>query len=84
MEKTGDPPIHEGSNVIPFPERRRSGSGNSNLTVEEREVEILLCSLCGSGSFHLLSDDQGEIGCADCGFLIGAKWTTKGFVFCED
>ncbi len=80
MAKATNTPVHAGGNVIPFPEREnRSAAGGENLVVEEKEVDVLVCSLCGSNSFHLLADMTGEIGCAECGFLIGAHWDAKEF-----
>lgn len=80
MAKATNTTLHAGDNVIPFPERgKASHSGREGLVVEEREVDVLMCSLCGSNSFHLLADMTGEIGCAECGFLIGANWDAKGF-----
>lgn len=78
MEKQADPPIHDRSNVIPFRPRKPSHSEERKVGVREYEVDILLCSLCGSGDFHLLADLEGQIGCASCGFLIGATWIEGG------
>ena len=72
-----------GDNVIPF-RPRASHSKEKEVTVEEYEVDVLMCSLCGSNSFHLLADMIGQIGCASCGFLIGATWSEQGFVKHEE
>jgi len=72
MEKKRNPPIHERNNVIPFP--REKVIADRVVTVDYHEVDILLCSLCGSGSFFLLNDDIGKIGCSQCGYLIGTHY----------
>ena len=72
-----------GDNVIPF-RPRSSHSNGDELLIEEKEVDILLCSLCGSGSFMLLADQTGQIGCNECGFLIGATWSNQDFVKYEE
>tara|TARA_R100000664_G_C2757510_1_gene145792 strand:- start:2771 stop:2977 length:207 start_codon:yes stop_codon:yes gene_type:complete len=63
------------SNVIPF--RRET-----KPTVEEKQVRVLMCSLCGSNVFHLVTEEEkpkqeGGISCAECGFLIGSTWKNK-------
>jgi ribosomal protein L37E len=86
MAKKADAPIYDGSNVIPFVRREKkpSHSNEKEFTVEEYEVDVLMCSLCGSNSFHLLADMMGQIGCSSCGFLIGATWSEQGFVKHEE
>jgi hypothetical protein len=80
MAKKADAPIYDGSNVIPFVRREKkpSHSNEKEFTVEEYEVDVLMCSLCGSNSFHLLADMMS------CGFLIGATWSEQGFVKHEE
>jgi protein-arginine kinase activator protein McsA len=70
MEKQADPSLHGGDNVLPF-ERRKKQSSVSEVKYED--VEVLLCSLCGSSNFMLLSETT-QIGCSSCGYLIGAQW----------
>ena len=88
MEKSTDPLIHDRSNVVSLNEvrkqRRSSHSSEDQISVKEKTVDVLLCSLCGSQSFLLIADQAGEIGCAECGFLIGARWTTQGFIKVEE
>ncbi len=70
--------LHGGDNVIPFiPRDRLTHHRGESQIVTEHEVEILLCSLCGSKSFHLISGMDGQIGCGECGYLVGAKWTSN-------
>ena len=70
--------LHGGDNVIPFtPRDRLTPHRGESQIVTEHEVEILLCSLCGSQSFHLISGVEGQIGCGECGYLVGAKWTSN-------
>lgn len=88
MEKPPNTPIHGRSNVFSLAEaraqRNSSHSREDQFFVEEKTVDVLLCSLCGSKSFMLIADQAGEIGCAECGYLIGARWTTAGFIKVED
>ncbi len=80
MAQKASSPIHGGDNVIPFVRRKNQSDPiieEKNFIVTEHEVEILLCSLCGSGSFHLISGMEGQIGCGECGYLVGAKWTSN-------
>jgi len=67
--------LYAGDNVIPFTPRDRvtHHRGESQI-ITEHEVEILLCSLCGSSSFQLISGMEGQISCGECGYLTGAKW----------
>jgi len=76
MAKEADAPVHDGSNVIPFVRREEKVSHppEEGVSVGEYEVDVLMCSLCGSSTFFLLSDMMGQIGCSSCGFLIGATW----------
>ncbi len=70
--------LHGRDNVIPFiPRDRLTHHRGESQIVTEHEVEILLCSLCGSKSFHLISGMDGQIGCGECGYLVGAKWTSN-------
>ena len=78
MAQKANSPIHERDNVIPF--KRRGDhvplkEETKNLVGTEHEVEILLCSLCGSGSFNLISHMEGQISCGECGYLVGATWS---------
>ena len=73
----------ETSNVIPF-KPRCPHSTEEDWLVEKKEVDVLLCSLCGSASFMLLADQTGGIGCSECGFLIEAHWTQQEFTKCTD
>ena len=68
--------LYGGDNVIPFvPRDRLTLDRGETSVVTEHEVEILLCSLCGSKSFHLISGMDGQIGCGECGYLVGATWS---------
>ena len=78
MAQKANSPIHERDNVIPFIRREKVPIiEERDLVVTEHEVEVLLCSLCGSKSFHLISGMDGQIGCGECGYLVGAKWTSN-------
>lgn len=79
MAKKADAPVYDGSNVVPFVRREEkvSQSKEDGVSVEEYEVDVLMCSLCGSSNFFLLSDMMGQIGCSSCGFLIGATWRSE-------
>ena len=77
MAQKANSPIHERDNVIPFIRREKVPIiEEENLVVTEHEVEVLLCSLCGSSSFNLISHMEGQISCGECGYLVGAKWTS--------
>ena len=70
--------LYGGDNVIPFvPRDRLTLDRGETSVVTEHEVEILLCSLCGSKSFHLISGMDGQIGCGECGYLVGARWKSN-------
>ena len=70
--------LYGGDNVIPFvPSDRLTLDRGETSVVTEHEVEILLCSLCGSKSFHLISGMDGQIGCGECGYLVGARWKSN-------
>jgi len=73
MEKQADTTLHERDNVVPF---RRREKRESSVAVKQTDVEVLLCSLCGSKDFMLLAEASGQIACSNCGFLIGANWQT--------
>ena len=76
MAQKANSPIHERDNVIPFIRREKVPIiEEKDLVVTEHEVEVLLCSLCGSSSFNLISHMEGQISCGECGYLVGAKWT---------
>ena len=76
MAQKANSPIHERDNVIPFIRREKVPIiEERDLIVTEHEVEVLLCSLCGSSSFNLISHMEGQISCGECGYLVGAKWT---------
>tara|TARA_R110002049_G_scaffold70663_1_gene182439 strand:+ start:82 stop:309 length:228 start_codon:yes stop_codon:yes gene_type:complete len=71
MEKKKNSPIHGGSNIIPFPTKPKPLPG---LQVVAREVEVVVCGLCGSQSFLMLSDETHQIACDECGSLTGSQW----------
>ena len=77
MAQKANSPLHERDNVIPFIRREKVPfiEETKSLSVTEHEVEILLCSLCGSSSFNLISHMEGQISCGECGYLVGATWS---------
>tara|TARA_R100001510_G_scaffold15228_1_gene12704 strand:- start:30615 stop:30848 length:234 start_codon:yes stop_codon:yes gene_type:complete len=74
VEKQTDTTVHAKNNVVPFKREEQHEEGGK---VEYKDVDVLVCSLCGSTNFMLLSEST-EIGCSDCGYLIGARWFPKG------
>jgi len=40
----------------------------------EKEVDVLVCSLCGSNQFFLVDDEQRTVGCCKCGYLTSTHW----------
>jgi len=88
MEKKGTTTIYGGvaDNVLPFVSRptiddkqkyadaimqqKKSQSGD----FLEKEVDVLVCSLCGSNQFFLVDDKNRTVGCSHCGYLTSTHW----------
>ncbi len=43
-------------------------------TYLEKEVDVLVCSLCESNKFFLVNDDKRTVGCSNCGYLTSTHW----------
>ena len=88
MEKKGNPTVHGivANNVIPFTSRQTISDAEKyaeatfkqkkeeNGTFLEKEVDVLVCSLCESNKFFLVNDDKRTVGCSNCGFLTSTHW----------
>ena len=68
MEKPTNPPLYDGSNVLPFKRR-------SKPIIREEPHHVTVCTLCQNDLFILLSN--GGICCTECENLVGAEWKTK-------
>ena len=40
----------------------------------EKDVEVLVCSLCEGNKFFLVNDDKRTVGCSQCGYLTSTHW----------
>ncbi len=88
MEKKGNPTVHGivANNVIPFTSRQTISDAEKyaeatfkqkkeeNGTFLEKEVDVLVCSLCESNKFFLVNDDKRTVGCSNCGYLTSTHW----------
>jgi len=88
MEKKGNPTVHGivANNVIPFTSRQTISDAEKyaeatfkqkkeeNGTFLEKEVDVLVCSLCESNKFFLVNDDNRTVGCSNCGYLTSTHW----------
>ena len=88
MEKKGNPTVHGivRDNVIPFTSRQTISDAEKyaeatfkqkkeeNGTFLEKEVDVLVCSLCESNKFFLVNDDKRTVGCSSCGYLTSTHW----------
>ena len=88
MEKKGNPTVHGivRDNVIPFTSRQTISDAEKyaeatfkqkkeeNGTFLEKEVDVLVCSLCESNKFFLVNDDKRTVGCSNCGYLTSTHW----------
>ena len=88
MEKKGTPTVHGivANNVIPFTSRQTISDAEKYAeatfkqkkqekgTFLEKEVDVLVCSLCESNKFFLVNDDKRTVGCSNCGYLTSTHW----------
>ena len=88
MEKKGNPTVHGivANNVIPFTSRQTISDAEKYAeatfkqkkqekgTFLEKEVDVLVCSLCESNKFFLVNDDKRTVGCSNCGYLTSTHW----------
>ena len=88
MEKKGNPTVHGivRDNVIPFTSRQTISDAEKYAeatfkqkkqekgTFLEKEVDVLVCSLCESNKFFLVNDDKRTVGCSNCGYLTSTHW----------
>ena len=88
MEKKGNPTVHGivANNVIPFTSKQTISDAEKyaeatfkqkkeeNGTFLEKEVDVLVCSLCESNKFFLVNDDKRTVGCSNCGYLTSTHW----------
>jgi len=72
MEKQKNPHVHEKNNVIAFPTQLKKQKTTTSVEVE---INVVLCSVCDSQSFFLLSETHG-ICCNACGNVMELYWTT--------
>tara|TARA_R110002020_G_scaffold183295_10_gene379523 strand:- start:2146 stop:2367 length:222 start_codon:yes stop_codon:yes gene_type:complete len=72
MEKQNNPHVHEKNNVIAFPTQLKKKKTTTSVEVE---IDVVLCSVCESQSFFLLSNTYG-ICCNTCGNVMNLYWTT--------
>ena len=88
MEKKGNPTVHGivRDNVIPFTSKQTISDAEKYAeatfkqkkqekgTFLEKEVDVLVCSLCESNKFFLVNDDKRTVGCSNCGYLTSTHW----------
>ena len=88
MEKKGNPTVHGivRDNVIPCTSRQTISDAEKYAeatfkqkkeeygTFLEKEVDVLVCSLCESNKFFLVNDDKRTVGCSNCGYLTSTHW----------
>jgi len=77
------------NNVIPFksketvPDEQKYAEATFNQKskgtdpedyINEKDVEVLICSLCESKKFFLVNDEKRTVGCSQCGYLTSTHW----------
>ena len=90
MEKKGNPAIHGvvKNNIIPFKSKetvteeqkyaeatfKQKSEDTDPVDYIEKDVEVLVCSLCEGNKFFLVNDDKRTVGCSQCGYLTSTHW----------
>tara|TARA_R110000744_G_scaffold377429_1_gene492418 strand:+ start:633 stop:923 length:291 start_codon:yes stop_codon:yes gene_type:complete len=90
MEKKGTTTFHGivNSNVLPFKSKetitedkkyaeatyKQKKTNQEEFINEEKEMDVLICSLCESNQFYLVNNDIRTVGCANCGYLTSTHW----------
>ena len=90
MEKKGNPAIHGvvKNNIIPFKSKetvteeqkyaeatfKQKSKDTDQEEFLEKEMDVLICSLCESNQFYLVNNDIRTVGCANCGYLTSTHW----------
>jgi len=90
MEKKGTAPLYGTvtNNVLQFKSKQtvteeekyaeaahKQKVNNQGEFIEiEKEIDVLICSLCESNQFYLVNDAIRTVGCANCGYLTSTHW----------